>query len=382
MELFMQSRILIIDDDPAIRKVLCRGLEGEGFETLACENGREAVDLLASGTIDPDCILLDIRMPILTGMEALPLLRQQKPFSPIIMLTAYNELNTGLSALKSGAFDYIVKPARLGAIVEVIGRALKYRTLLIENERLSRKNEEYRLLLEKKVEERTRDLDRALRKLRQMNLETVRVLAETIEAKYVYTRGHCQRVRLLSTGIAQHLGLGPTDIEKLEYAALLHDIGKIGIPETLLHKVMPLDGNERDLINMHPRIGESILRNSEFLIPCLQAVRQHHERWDGTGYPDRLSGDAINPLARIIAVCDSFDAMNSSRPYRKALPLEKSLEEIRKGSGTQFDPSMVTAFFDSGVYSEKIDIPKKPAVAAEFFGQVPEFSCDVPGPRL
>ena len=372
MDLDKQNTILIVDDEPAMQKVLCRGLEGSGFFTIACQNGREAVDLLSSKTVDPDCILLDIRMPVMTGLEALPLIRKLKPLSPIIMLTAYSELDTGLTALKGGAFDYIVKPARLGTVTEVINRALKYRILLIENQRLTRKNEEYRMMLEKKVEERTRELDRANRKLRQMNMDTVRVLAETIEAKDIYTRGHCQRVRLLSAGIAGHMGLDASDVERIEYAALLHDIGKIGIPEMLLHKILPLEKEEREIINLHPRIGESILRNIEFFIPLLQPVRQHHERWDGTGYPDRLAGEDIHPLARIISVCDSFDAMNSTRPYRKTLPLEQTLEQIREGSGTQFDPSVVDAFFGARVYDITYDQADSAGADSDFYDLLPD----------
>ena len=371
MDFAKQHTVLIVDDEPSIRKVVCRGLESEGFTTLTCENGQEAVDMLSSKTVDPDCILLDIRMPIMTGLDALPILKKLKPLSPIIMLTAYSELDTGLTSLKSGAFDYIVKPARLGTIIEVINRALKFRTVLLENARLTKRNKEYGILLERKVEERTRELDQAYRKLRQMNIDTVKVLAETIEAKDVYTRGHCQRVRLLSAGIASQLGLDAEEIERIEYAALLHDIGKIGIPEKLLHKITPLEKEEKEIINLHPRIGESILRNIEFFIPILQAVRQHHERWDGNGYPDGLAGEEIHPLARIIAVCDSFDAMNSTRPYRETQPLESTLKQMKEGAGSQFDPSVVAAFFEAKVYDITYDSSDISDTDIEFFDLLP-----------
>jgi putative nucleotidyltransferase with HDIG domain len=254
--------------------------------------------------------------------------------------------------MKNGAFDYLVKPVRQEQLMEAIGKALRHRAVLIENEELERQNEEYRSKLEKMVEDRTEELKDAYQKLRQTNLETVRVLAETIDAKDPYTRGHSQRVRLLCASTARQSGISPAEIEMLEYSALLHDIGKIGMPEALLHKEGPLERHEVDIFRKHPVVGESILSNVEFFKPCLLAVRQHHERWDGKGYPDGIAGIGISPFARIIAVCDSFDAMISTRPYRQALPVEFALSELEKGEGTQFAPDVVVGFLQSRAYEE------------------------------
>ena len=163
--------VLVVDDEPAMQKVLHLGLESSGFRVTACGNGMEAIELLSGSSIDPDCILLDTRMPVMTGLEALPRIKRLRPNSPVVMLTAFNDLETGLASLKSGAFDYIVKPARLQQIGETISRAMQFRAVLLENERLARKNEEYRLQLEMMVEERTRELQTAYRKLRQMNIQ-------------------------------------------------------------------------------------------------------------------------------------------------------------------------------------------------------------------
>ena len=343
--------ILVVDDDPAMQKVLNLGLESSGFRVRVCRNGREAVELLSDPAVNPDCMLLDIRMPEMTGLEALPRLKLLRPHSPVVMLTALNDPESGLESLKKGAFDYIVKPARLQQIRETVSRAIRHREALLENEMLARKNEEYRQRLEMMVEERTRELRAAYIRIRQVNIETVQVLAETIEAKDVYTRGHCQRVRALSVGVAEHLGYEAGGIEMLEYSALLHDIGKIGIPEIILNKKVPLEEDEYRVIRTHPDIGHSILRKVEFFVPVLGAVRQHHERWDGRGYPDGLAMEQIDPFARIINVCDSFDAMTSDRPYRSARTKEEAIEEILRESGRQFDPAMARAFVESGVHS-------------------------------
>jgi len=342
--------VLVVDDDPAMQKVLSLGLQRIGHHVTVARNGKEAIELLASGTIDPDCVLLDIRMPVMTGKEALPLIRAMKPLLPVIMLTAFNDLANGLESMKDGAFDYIVKPVRLDQLAEVIAKAMRYREGLLENADAMKRNEEYRMMLEQKVEIRTAELNDAYQKLRQTNIETVKVLAETIEAKDMYTQGHCMRVRMLSVEMAKAIGMEPELIEHLEYAALLHDIGKIGIPEKLLNKDGLLDPAELAVIRMHPVIGAQILSNVEFFAPCIKAVRQHHERWDGGGYPDGAAGEAIDPMARIIAVADSFDAMSSSRPYRAALPLEQALAEITTGAGTQFSPDVVRVFLEKNLH--------------------------------
>ena len=346
--------ILVVDDDPAIRKVLSLGLERMGYQVRLATNGREGLDFLEAGDYDPDCILLDIRMPVLSGKEALPRIKELKPMTPVVMLTAYNDLSTGLEAMKSGAFDYLVKPSRLDQIEETIGRAVRYRTIIREKLDRDRKNEEYRKNLEQTMESRTLELKETYEKLKVANLQTVQVLAETIEAKDRYTQGHCERVRKLSVRIARELGMDREQLEAIEYASLLHDIGKIGIPEHILNKEGPLDADELEVMKMHPLIGAQILSIVELFAPAINGVRHHHERWDGKGYPDRVSGENINPLARIIALADTFDAMASSRPYRKPIELEAILREIAEESGKQFAPPVVHVFLSEKLY-ENLD---------------------------
>ena len=356
----LRDRVLIVDDDPAIQKVLDLGLTNEGYLTKVAPSAERALDLLKHDGFKPECVVLDVRMPGLNGLEALPLLKELDTQLQVIMLTAATDLDVGIEAMKRGAFDYLVKPVQRAELVETIRKAVRYRELLAENERLARENFEYQQQLEMKIEERTAELFAAYRQLQQTNMDTVRVLAETIEAKDHYTRGHCNRVRLLATELYSRLEPKNEDMEILEYGALLHDIGKIGISEQLLNKNGQLTPEEFAIFAAHPVIGETILKTVDFFRPCLPIVRSHHEWYNGEGYPDGIRGDEIAPLVRIVSVADSFDAMTSDRPYRKALPVEIAIRELGKGKGTQFDPDLVEVFIEARVY----EVLSSPAAAS------------------
>ena len=356
----MHARILIVDDDPRIRKVLTLGLEKAGYEVEALGESEDVARRLNRDGLEADCVLLDIRMPGLSGLELLEQLHLKEPLTPVIMLTANSDLETGLRAMKEGAFDYLVKPARKDRLVETIRKALRYRHLQLENKRLARENAEYQRSLEQKVAERTTELKEAYRRLKRTNIDTVRVLAETIEAKDPYTRGHSNRVRTLSKSLGEALDLSREELEIIEYGALLHDIGKIGVPEQLLHKDGPLTDEERAHFQLHPVTGWNILKTVEFFEPCLPIVRNHHERFDGTGYPDGISGEEIPLFARIAGVADAFDAMTSTRPYRSAMPLNRALQEIRSGAGAQFDPQLADRFLREKVYASVEELFRTP----------------------
>lgn len=346
-----KGKVLIVDDDPTIRKVLGVSLENSGFEVFSAETGMEALSFLGNGKSELDCILLDIRMPGISGMDVLTKIKKSFPLIPVIMLTAQTDLEVAIDTMRKGAFDYIVKPVRKLHLVETINKALRYREIQLENERLARENLEYQKSLERKVEERTAELIDAYKKLKKANLETVKILAETIEAKDPYTRGHCNRVRILSAHLATQINMSREEIETLEYGSLLHDIGKIGISESLLYKKGGLTEEERRIFEMHTIIGENILKTVEFFKPCLFIVRNHHEWYNGNGYPDGLKGEEIGLSARIVATVDAFDAMTSTRPYRKALSLDKAISELIKGRGAQFDPGLVDIFVENELYA-------------------------------
>ena len=324
-----------------------------------------ALEDLNNNVFMPDVILLDIRMPKISGVEVLKNIRKQFPLVPVVMLTALTDLEIAVDTMKKGAFDYLVKPVRKIHLIETLKKALRYREILVENDRLTKENLEYQHSLEIKVEDRTKELFLAYKKLKETNLETVKVLAETIEAKDPYTRGHCNRVRILSSSIAKNTGMNYSEIETLEYGALLHDIGKIGVPENLLHKNGPLTPDEAEIFHKHTVIGENIIKTVEFFKPCRGIVRNHHEWFNGKGYPDGLSGDNIPIPARIVAIADSFDAMTSTRPYRTARSIDFALEELENGSSNQFDPNLVKIFVDKEIYKvlsgeiEEIPFTKK-----------------------
>ncbi|MEK7773213.1 MAG: HD-GYP domain-containing protein, partial [Deltaproteobacteria bacterium] len=235
--------------------------------------------------------------------------------------------------------------------------ALDHRDLMARNKELERENMEYHLSLEKKVLERTRELDsktaevkKAYSILKSMNLQFVNVLAETIEAKDRHTRGHCNRMRFICVEIGRLLGLSENDIEVLEYASILHDLGKIGVNDFILNKNGPLDKDELNRIKEHPEIGEKILQGIPMMDTVAKIIGAHHENFDGTGYPKGLKGGDIPLASRVIAVADIYDAMTSDRPYRKGLPLNVVLDEMNRVSGTQLDPAIAGLFIGHRLY--------------------------------
>jgi len=232
--------------------------------------------------------------------------------------------------VRQGAYDYVTKPFNLGEVTLSVERALEKRRLELEIR-------DYQLHLEQKVEEQAQ-------KIRTAFLNAITSLAYALEAKDKYTSGHSQRVAGISVAIAAELGLSKTEIEKIRLAGLIHDIGKIGVREAVLNKPGKVSAKEYQHILSHSDIGEHILTPIVEDEAILKAVRHHHERYDGRGYPDGLSGEQIPLGARILAVADAYDAMKSERPYRGAMSVETACAEIERGKGTQFDPEVVDAF--------------------------------------
>ena len=343
--------ILVVDDDRAVRKAFELSLSTAGYRVDYAASGADALVLLEGRGERVACVLLDIRMPDMAGTEVLARIRAAHPWVQVIMVTANDDVDTAVRCMRDGAFDYVLKPVQRAILLESIRRALRNREMLLENRRLAEENAVHRHHLEITVAERTAQLHKAYELLKRSNMETVRVLAETIEAKDSYTRGHCNRVRKLSVRLAEALGADRSAIEVLEYGALLHDIGKIGVPEAILNKNGPLTTDERTLFEKHPVVGETILKPLEFFRSCLPIVRHHHERFDGTGYPDRLAGQAIPEAARMVAIADAYDAMTSTRSYRPAMPREAAMRQIEAGAGTQFDPAMAHCFLEEAVFS-------------------------------
>ncbi len=337
----MEDRILIVDDEAMICSILSRRLVKEGYSCVTARNGREALSLFYKETFS--LIITDIKMPEMDGIELMKRVRTVNPSMIVIMVTAFPEIDLAVEAMRLGAYDFLTKPFNLDLVVLGVKNAL-------EKKRLEGEVEAYHKNLERLVEERTAKLQQAYRTLKKAHLDSVKVLAEAIDAKDPYTRGHSDRVRRMSLRIAIRLGFAEEGLENLEYGALLHDIGKIGIKDEVLQKQGTLSTEEYEYIQEHPLIGVKIVEGIDFFRDKIPIIRHHHEHFDGKGYPDGLSGENIPLEARIITVPDAFDAMTSIRPHRGAMPLEDVLAELVKYRGRQFDPRILDIFLNEKIY--------------------------------
>jgi len=337
----VEDRILVVDDEEMICSILARRLTREGYSCVTAPNGKEALNYFYKENFS--LIISDVRMPEMDGIELLKKVKAMHPNMLMIVMTAYPEIGLAVEAMRLGAYDFIIKPADLELVVLSVKKAL-------EKKRLEEELEAYHKNLEKLVEERTAKLQQAYLTLKKAYLDSVKVLAEAIDAKDPYTRGHSDRVRKMSLQIGTSLGFTEDRMEILEYGALLHDIGKIGIKDEILRKPGALSPEEYQTIQEHPLIGVKIVEGVEFFKDKISMIRNHHEHYDGNGYPDGLIGEAIPLEARIIAVPDAFDAMASLRPHRGIMPLEDILSELEKYKGKQFDPKMLEIFLKEKIY--------------------------------
>lgn len=332
---------MVVDDEEVICNVLERRLTKEGYSCTTANNGKEALNHFYKNSFS--LIISDMKMPEMTGVELLQKVKAIDPKMKMIMVTAYPDIDLAVNAMRLGAYDFIIKPADLDLIVMSVKKAL-------ESKRLEEEIEAYHNRMEELVEERTAKLQQSYRTLKKAHLDSVKVLAEAIDAKDPYTRGHSDRVKRMSLAIAKKMGFSEERLENLEYGALLHDIGKIGIKDEVLQKQGPLSNEEYQYIREHPLIGVKIVEGVEFFKDKIPMIRHHHEHYDGRGYPDGLAGEAIPLEARIISLPDAFDAMTSARPHRGVMPLQNVLAELEKCRGRQFDPKMLEIFLREKIY--------------------------------
>ncbi|OGU29794.1 MAG: hypothetical protein A3K13_05405 [Gemmatimonadetes bacterium RIFCSPLOWO2_12_FULL_68_9] len=340
-------RCLVVDDEPRIRAALARLLESVGYR---CEQADSARAALAALEREPaPVILADIRMPEMDGVALLHEIRRRWPDSAVVMLTAVAEVETAVACLQAGAYDYIAKPFQLEEVRARVSQALEKRRLILEN---------------RQYQEHLADLvDQQAMRIEELFLEGVQTLAHALEAKDAYTQGHSARVAAYAGRIAAALGLPDADVELIELGAELHDIGKIGVREAVLHKPARLSTEEYHHIMQHAAIGARILEPLLKHAPqVLAVVRSHHERPDGGGLPDRLRGDEIPLHARVVSVADAFDAMTTGRPYRPPRGVAEALDEIRHGAGSQWDGAVVEAFLAVCRDADHLPIPT-PAVS-------------------
>jgi cyclic di-GMP phosphodiesterase len=329
------EKILVCDDEEAIREVVSTLLEAQGYRCTVVSDGSKAIQEIRNDS--HDLVLSDIVMPEMDGMRLLRQLRSQDEDIPVIMVTAMHDISIALEAIRAGAYDYILKPFEKDQLYYSVSRALEHRHLVLENR-------SYQRNLEHLVAERTQQLSITLHDLEQSYDHTLQALGSALDAKDAETEGHCQRVTAITILIARIMKVDPEILPQIARGAFLHDIGKMGIPDQVLRKPGPLSDDERQLMKRHCDIGYTVLNRIPFLKEAAEIVLSHQEFYNGSGYPRGLKGEEIPLGARIFAVADTFDAMTSDRPYRKALPESAARQEIERFSGIQFDPSVVKAF--------------------------------------
>ncbi len=332
----MNTNLLIVDDEAAICLLLKDWLTGSGFNCQTALSGAEALEILAVYEID--AIISDLKMPGMSGLDLLAKVRESYPHTAFLMATGVGDIRLAVHAMKLGADDYLLKPFQLEAVMASVTRGLEVRRLEMELEN-------YRTHLEEMVGERTGQLQEALEHISQIYDETLEALGAALDLKDGDTAGHARRVTRYCLEIAKAIGCSQADMLQLKRGAYLHDIGKIAIPDAILLKPAKLTPEEMSVMWAHPYIGYEFVGRISFLSEAAEIVLTHHERFDGSGYPQRLMGDDIPLGARIFAVADTLDAMTSDRPYRRALPYRVAREEIRQQSGRQFEPNVVDTFF-------------------------------------
>src|SRR5262249_23053166 len=286
---------------------------------------------------DLPLILCDMKMPVHDGLWLLDQVLQRHPHAAVVMLTGFGDTESAVDCLKRGAADYLLKPPRVTELVRAIERAWT-------RSRLTAARARYHQGLARRVRERTAELTAALEGLAQSYASTRVALVHALDAREHETSDHSQRVVRYTVAIARRMGIPEPELEHIGRGALLHDIGKIGVPDSILLKPGPLTNAEWAEMRKHPEVGYRILKAIDFLRPAAEIVLAHQERWDGGGYPRKLRGEQIPLGARIFAIADTLDAMTSDRPYRKAATFAQARLEIARCSGTQFDPGCVEAF--------------------------------------
>src|SRR5881296_2062927 len=331
-----QREVLIVDDDRQVREVLHQIFLGAGYKCLLAGDGREGFDVFRE--TKPPLTVTDLKMPIMGGYELLQQVREEEPDAAVIVLTGAADVKTAIASLKLGAYDFIMKPVNVDELLIAAERALERRNLLIERR-------QYQELLEVRVVEATRGLGKLYRELQDTYETTLEALGSALDTRDVGTESHSRRVHGYALATAREFGVPDADLTDLAHGVLLHDIGKIGIPDAILLKPGPLTPDEWKIMRKHPEIGKRVIENIPFLRGAVPIVYHHHERWDGSGYPLGLRGPEIPVGARIFAVVDAFDAMTFDRPYSKAISFEGAKTEIKPSVGAHFDPAVVEAFF-------------------------------------
>src|SRR5213080_1561318 len=329
--------VLIVDDDRQVRDVLRQIFLAAGYKCVLAKDGDEGLQVFKAGR--PPLVVTDLKMPGITGIELLQQVRAVDDDVAVIVLTGAADVKTAIASLKLGAHDFIMKPVNMDELLIATERALERRQLLIDRR-------EYHKNLERRVVEATRDLASKHSQLQETYRATLEALGSALDTRDVGTESHSRRVHGYAMATARVYGVPEPDLPALAHGVLLHDIGKIGIPDGILLKPGPLTDEEWKIMRRHPEIGRQLIEKIPFLQGAVPIVYCHHEKWDGSGYPQGLKGEEIPLGARIFMVVDAFGAMTFDRPYSKAQPFDVAKAEIKRCSGKHFDPTVVTAFFN------------------------------------
>lgn len=359
-----KGQVVVVDDDPYMLESLALLLGEAGFDIRVFGSPFQALDEIRQTPVD--VVLTDVNMGGMTGMELLEKIRAYDQELPVLIMTAYAELEVAVSAIKKGAFDFIIKPYNPFHLIHSLEKA-------VQEKRWRRLEKRYKTELEETVRRRTRELADALRLLESMSGEVIERLTAAAELRDEDTGLHISRIGRYAGMLARNLGMPDEFVETISVAAKMHDIGKIGIPDSILLKPARLTPAEYEVIKRHTVIGEKILRGSSHRLLQMGAsiALNHHERWDGTGYPNGLEEEAIPMEGRIVMLVDQYDALRSVRVYKKEFTHQEAVDTIRFGGGStrpeHFDPRVLEAFLDSaGKFRDIFDTfadPGAPTVA-------------------
>jgi putative nucleotidyltransferase with HDIG domain len=334
----MADRILVVDDEEPIREIVAQMLTAAGYLCKEAGSGMEALAVLTSGE-EFELMLSDLMMADLDGIGLLERTKEKYPDMPVVMVTAVHDISVALAAIRNGAYDYLLKPFEREQLLNTVSRAL-------ENRRLKVENRTYQINLESLVKARTDQLQATVRELERSYDMTLEALGDALDLKDAETEGHSRRVTAFTIAIAKNMGLPQEQIPTIARGAFLHDIGKLAIPDAILRKPGKLTPDEMSIMQEHCYKGYQIVKKIPFLADACDIIYSHQEKYDGTGYPRGLKGKEIPLGARIFSVADTLDAITVDRVYRPKQTYQAARDEIKRWSGRQFDPDVVSAFLE------------------------------------